>query len=107
MSKQPLSETIKAKLEEYEVERRLDELGTQAEHLVDQGRARAAELARDHRDEISRLVDRAADAVARRTDERHASWIDRVREHVERGVDKVAEQSPDADDPDVGEPEAP
>ena len=46
MSKPPISETIKAKLEEYEVERRVSELATQAEHLLQQGRARAAALAR-------------------------------------------------------------
>ena len=95
MSKPPIGETIKAKLEQYQVERRVSELATQAEHLLEQGRARAAELARDHRDDIDRLLDRATDAVDRRTEGRHASRIGQVRHHLDRGVERLAEQDPD------------
>ena len=68
MSKPPISETIKAKLEQYEVERHVSEFAAQAEQLLEQGKARAGELAREHRDDLDRLLDRAADAVDRRTD---------------------------------------
>ena len=68
MSKPPISETIKAKLEQYDVERRVSALAAQAEELLEQGRARAGDLAREHRDDIDRVLDRAADAVSRRTD---------------------------------------
>ena len=95
MSKPPISETIKAKLEEHEVERRVSELAIQAEHLLQQGRARAAALAREHRDDIDRLLDRATDAVDRRTDGRHASRIGQVRHQLDRGVERLAEQDPD------------
>ena len=96
MSKPPISETIKAKLEEYEVERRVSEFAAQAEELLQQGRARAAELAREHRDDIDRLLDRATDAFDRRTDGRHASTIVQVRHQLDRGVERLADQDPDA-----------
>lgn len=95
MSKPPISETIKAKLEQYDVERRVSELAGQAEHLLEQGRARAAELAREHRADIDRLLDRATDAVDRRTDGKHASTLHRVRHHVDRGVERIADQDPE------------
>jgi RNA-splicing ligase RtcB len=97
MSKPPISETIRAKLEEYEVERRIDELAQQTEQLVEQGRARAGALAREHRDDIARFLDKAADAVDRRTDGRHASRIGQVRLQLERGVDRLADQDPDGE----------
>ena len=95
MSKPPISETIRVKLEEYDVERRVSELAVQAEHLLAQGRARAAELAREHRDDIDRLLDRATDAVDRRTDGRHASTLVQVRHQLERGVERIADHDPD------------
>ncbi len=96
MSKPPISETIKAKLEEYEVERRVSELAVQAEHLIQQGRARAAELAREHRDDIDRLLDRATDAFDRRTDGKHASTLVQVRHQIDRSVERLADQDPDS-----------
>jgi len=92
MSKPPISETIKAKLEQYEVERRVSALAAQAEELLEQGKARAGDLAREHRDDIDRVLDRAADAVSRRTDARHASWVGQVREHLDKGIERLAEQ---------------
>jgi len=96
MSKPPISETIKAKLEEYDVERRVTELTVQAEQLFQQGRARAAELAREHRDDIDRLLDRATDAFDRRTDGKHAATLVQVRHQLDRGVERLADQDPDA-----------
>ena len=95
MSKPPISETIKAKLEQYEVDRRMSELATMAEQLIEQGRARAGELAREHRGDIDRLLDRATGAVDRRTEGRHAEQLERVRGHVDRGVERLADQRPD------------
>ncbi len=95
MSKPTISESIKAKLEQYQVDRRASELAQQAERLVEQGRARAGELAREHREDIDRALDRATDAVDRRTDGKHASRLGQLRQHLDRGVERIAEQDPD------------
>ena len=62
MSKPPISETIKAKLEQYEVERHVSEFAAQAEQLLEQGKARAGELAREHRERgVERLAEQDQD----------------------------------------------
>ena len=87
-----LGESIRAKLEEYELDRHLDELADTVEHAVRQGVAKVGELAHEHKGDIERLLDRAAGAVDRRTDGKHAATIDQVRGTIERGVDRIAEQ---------------
>jgi RNA-splicing ligase RtcB len=103
--KPPLTETIRAKLDESEVERHLGELASTLEDTVRQGVARVGELAHEHRDDIERLLDKAATAVDRRTEGKHADRISQVRGSLERGVERIAEQrtggTPDAPGPDV------
>jgi hypothetical protein len=89
-----LGESIRAKLEEYELDRHLDELADTVEHAVRQGVAKVGELAHDHKGDIERLLDRAAGVVDRRTEGKHAATIDQVRGSIERGVDRIAEQRP-------------
>jgi hypothetical protein len=95
MPKPPFTDRIRAKLDELEVERRLGDVVGQAEHVVAQGVARAGELAHEHRDDIGSRLERAADAVDRHTDGRHADRITQVRSTLARGVDKLAEHRPD------------
>ena len=59
--KPPIGETIRAKLEEYEVERHLNDLATTIEGAVRHGMARAGELAHEHKGDIDRLLDKAAE----------------------------------------------
>lgn len=103
--KPPFTETIRAKLDEYEVDRHLSELASTLEDVVRQGVARAGELAHEHKGDIDRLIDKAATAVDRRTDGKHADRISQVRGSLERGVERIAEQraggTPDAPGSDV------
>lgn len=90
----PWVEGLRAKLAEHDVDQRLERLATTVEHAVQQGVARAGELAHDHQDDIARLLDRAEGAVERRTDGKHAETIRHVRGSLERGVEKLARQRP-------------
>ncbi|HEY3529157.1 MAG TPA: antitoxin [Nocardioides sp.] len=90
----PIGETIRAKMDELEVERHLSELAGTLEHAVRQGVAKAGDLAHEHRGDIERLIDKAATAVDRRTDGRHADKISQVRGSLERGVERIADQRP-------------
>ena len=98
------ADSLRAKLEELDVERHLGELAGTVEHAVRQGVAKAGELAHEHKGDIERLLDRAAGAVDRRTDGRHAGTIHQVRGSIERGVDRIAEHRPDSDDVPPGTP---
>jgi hypothetical protein len=91
----PFADAIRAKMEEYEVDRHLSEIASTLENAVRQGVARAGELAHEHRGDIERLIDRAASVVDRRTDGKHAEKINQVRGSLERGVEKIADQRPD------------
>jgi hypothetical protein len=95
----PLHETIRAKMEEYEVDRHLEEIASTLEHAVRQGIAKVGELAHEHKGDIERLFDKAASALDSRTDGRHAETISQVRGSLERGVDRIADQRP-GDEPD-------
>ena len=98
----PLHETIRAKMEAYEVDRHLEEFASTLEHAVRQGIAKVGELAHEHKGDLERLFDKAASALDSRTDGRHAETISQVRGSLERGVDKIADQRPDdaPDEPD-------
>jgi hypothetical protein len=104
--KPSFAEQVKALLDEYEVERRLTALADEADQLVRQGLARVGELAHEHREDLGRLLDRAADAVNGRTDGRHAQSVEDVRGVLVRGMDKLAEHraEPDATDDSDGTP---
>lgn len=104
----PLADQIRAKMDEYEVDRHLNEIATTLEHAVRTGVAKAGEFAHEHKGDLERLIDKAAGAVDRRTDGRHADKIQQVRGSIERGVDKIADQrdggtpkEPDRPDSDV------
>jgi MT0933-like antitoxin protein len=99
-----LGDQIRAKLEEYDVDRHLNELATTLESAVRTGMAKAGEFAHEHKGDLERLFDKAADAVDRRTDGKHADMIQQVRGSLERGVDKIADQRSDET---PGEPDVP
>ena len=96
-AKPSFGDSIRAKVEEYELDRHLAELAGTVEHAVRQGVARAGELAHEHKGDIERLIDKAAGAVDRRTDGKHADTINQVRGSLERGVARIAEQRPDVE----------
>jgi hypothetical protein len=89
--KPPISETIKAKLEELEVEQRLEELVSEVSELVAHGVNRAGEIVHDHRDDITAFLDRAAALVDRGFDHKQTARVDSLRGQLERGVDRIAE----------------
>jgi hypothetical protein len=88
----PLADSIRAKLDEYEVERHLSDIAQTVESAVHHGMAKAGDLVHEHRGDIDRLLDKAAGVVDRHTDGRHADKITQVRGSLERGVDRIAEQ---------------
>ena len=97
MPKPSFTESLKAKLDELDVDRRVNELVAQAEDVVVKGVTRAGELTHEHRDQIDGLIDRAGTMVDQRTDGKYAERIGKVRAQVERGVEKLAERRPGTD----------
>ena len=104
MPKKPITDALKGKLDDLDLERHLADLVAQAEDVVVRGVERAGELTHEHRDQIGGLLDRAGRLVDERTEGRYADRLDRLRSQLDRGVDKLAEQrrtdgtSPDGTD---------
>lgn len=88
----PLADQLRAKMDEYDIDRHLGELATTLESAVRQGLHMAGEFAHEHRGDLERLFDKVAGAVDTRTDGRHADTIQQVRGSLDRGVDKIVEQ---------------
>ncbi|HEX3930280.1 MAG TPA: antitoxin [Nocardioides sp.] len=88
----PLADSIRAKMEEYDVDRHLGDLASTLEGAVRQGVAKAGSLVHEHKGDIDRLLEKAVGVVDRHTDGKHADRISQVRGSLERGVDRIAEQ---------------
>jgi len=98
-----ITETLKTKLDELDLDRRLDELTRATEVAVKKAVAHAGDLAHDNRDKVATLLDKAGAAIDEKTDGKYRDQFDKVRAQVVTGVDKLAAKRPaaaaaDADD---------
>ena len=92
-----INETLKQKIDELDLDTRLNEAVDQAERVVQRGLDTAADLARDHRDDVERALDRISASIDGRTEGKYAEQVGRVRGTVELGLRKLAERHPDVD----------
>ena len=87
-----INETLKQKIDELDLDRRLNEASVQAEQVVRRALDTAAEYAREHRDEVDRLLTRVSTTIDERTDGKYADKVTKVREQLDRGVERLAER---------------
>jgi ElaB/YqjD/DUF883 family membrane-anchored ribosome-binding protein len=102
-----ITETLKTKIEELELDRRFDELTEATEKVYKKAVANVGELAHENRDRVTTLLDKAGAAIDHRTDGKYSETVSKVRSQVVHGVDKLAARRPAAhSEPDVA-PDAP
>ncbi len=89
-----ITETLKSKLDEFELERRLDELTVATEKAVKRAIEHAGDLAHDNRDKVATLLDKAGSAIDDSTDGKYHETVGKVRAQVVSGVDKLATKRP-------------
>ena len=89
-----ITETLKAKLDELDLDRRLDELTRATEDAVKKAVAHAGDLAHDNREKVSALLDKASAVIDEKTDGKYRDQVTKVRTQVETGVDKLAAKRP-------------
>jgi ElaB/YqjD/DUF883 family membrane-anchored ribosome-binding protein len=92
-----INETFKQKIDELDLDRRLNELTDQAEHVVGRALDTAADYAHEHQGDVDRLLTRVSTTIDERTEGKYADKVTRVREQLERGVSKLAERRPSGD----------
>ncbi len=92
-----INETLKQKIDDLDLDRRLNDFTEQAEQAANRALDTAGGFAREHRDDVERLLDRVSTTIEKRTDGKYADKVNRVREQVERGVGRLAERPPPDD----------
>ena len=93
-----INETLKQKIDELDLDRRLNEASVQAEQALHRALDTAAEYADEHRDDIDRLLTRLSTSIDERTEGKYAEKVTKVREQLDRGVERLAGRRPSDDD---------
>jgi ElaB/YqjD/DUF883 family membrane-anchored ribosome-binding protein len=87
-----INETLKQKIDELDLDSRLNEFSDRAEEAFKRALDTAAEYAHEHRDDVDRLLTRVSTSIDERTEGRYADQVTKVREQLDRGVDRLAER---------------
>ena len=87
-----INETLKQKIDEWDLDRRLNAVVAQAETALQRGVGLAGDYAHEHRDDVDRALDKVTAAIADRTQGRYTDKVDQVRDQVERGLGRLAER---------------
>ena len=82
---------LKKKAEELDLETKARHLQEAAAHAAKQAREKAGDFAVENREKIDSYVESATAKIDEKTDGKYADKVAKVKEQVERGVDKVAE----------------
>ena len=93
-----INETLKQKIDELDLDRRLNDFSEHAEDAVRRTLDTAAEYAHEHQDDVDRLLTRMSTSIDERTDGKYADKVTKVREQLDRGVERLAERRPSSDD---------
>ena len=92
-----ITETLKAKLDELEIEKHVTEAAAQAEKAVFAAMEKAGDYVHTHGEQIESFLDKATTSIHQRTDGKYADTVTKVRGFVESGVARIAEQRPSGD----------
>jgi hypothetical protein len=82
---------LKKKAEELDLETKARHLQDAATQAAKQAREKAGDYAAQNREKIDGYVETATSKIDEKTEGKYADKVAKVRQHVDRGVDKVAE----------------
>ncbi|GAA5017517.1 hypothetical protein GCM10023258_03810 [Terrabacter aeriphilus] len=82
---------LKKKAEELDLETKAKQLQEAATQAAAQAREKAGDFAAENREKIDGYVETASAKIDEKTEGKYADKVAKVREQVDRGVDKVAE----------------
>src|SRR6476661_8596930 len=83
---------LKKKAEELDLETKAKQLQETAAQAAKQAREKAGDYAAQNREKIDGYVETATAKIDEKTEGKYADKVAKVRHHVDRGVDKVAER---------------
>ena len=85
-----ITENLKQKLDELDLDRRLNEFVDQAEKSLQGALTQAGGYVHERRGDIDKFLDSATDKINTKTQGQYADQVTRVRGHIVAGVDKLA-----------------
>jgi hypothetical protein len=85
---------MKKKAEELELDKKAKDLQAAATTAAKQARVKAGDFTTENRGKIDGYVEKAATTIDTKTDGKYADKVAKAKQHVGKGVDKVAEGSP-------------
>ena len=83
---------LEAKARELELDKKIESLAEQADHLLREAAVKAGDYAHDNRERVEGALDRAGSTVDEKTDGKYSRYVEKLRTGVLVGVDWVAEQ---------------
>lgn len=87
-----ISETLKQKIDELDLDRRVNELAISAERGIGTALEMAGEFADQHRDEFTSWIEKAGEFVDDKTQGKYADQVTRVKQSVGSGLTKLADR---------------
>jgi ElaB/YqjD/DUF883 family membrane-anchored ribosome-binding protein len=93
-----INETLKQRIDELDLDSRLNEFSDRAEQAIKRALDTAAGYAHEHRDDVDRLLTRVSTTIDERTEGKYADKVTKVREQLDRGVERLAERRTSDDD---------
>ncbi len=90
----PISDNLKQKIDELEIERHVTEAAAEIERTVIEAVQKAGSVTHERRGDIDGWLDKATEAINSRTEGRYADQLAHVRGQIESGVGKLADQRP-------------
>ncbi|MEI2714968.1 MAG: antitoxin [Nocardioides sp.] len=87
-----ITETLKKKIDELEIEKHVQTFAAEAEKLVHRGLAAAGDLAHERGAEIEGFLDKATAKVDERTDGKYADQVGKVAGQLKTGVSRLAQR---------------
>ncbi len=100
----PINDTLKAKIDDLDLDRRLDELTSVTHKALQDAKAQLGSLAHDNRAKVDEWLHKATDGLDARTDGKYRDKIAKFSASVEGLVDKVAAQRPQPADAGAASP---
>jgi len=91
-----MNESLRKAVDDLDLDRRLDEFGKFAQKTYDGVRAQVGTLTHDNREKVDGWVAKATTLVDERTDGKYHDKVAKFSAALGTGLDKVAEQRPDA-----------
>ena len=94
-----INETLKQKIDELDLDRRLNDVVDSAEHVLGKVVETAGGYAHDHRDDIERTLDKVTGTIEDRTEGKYSDRVDQLRRQLGTGLDRLAERRQGDTDP--------